>query len=38
MELLLKTIEEIKQVDNLYLDKKQVLKRLNEIKKQLSSN
>ena len=38
MELLLKTIEEIKQVDNMYLDKKEVLKRLNEIKKQLSSN
>lgn len=34
MDLLKKTIEEIKKIDNMYLDKKEVLKRLTDIKKE----
>lgn len=38
MELLKQTIKEIKDIENMYLDKKEVLKRLIQIKKELSSN
>jgi hypothetical protein len=36
MELLKETIEEIKSTDTMYLDKKEVLKRLTLIKKELN--
>jgi len=36
MELLEQTIKEIKDIENMYLDKKEVLKRLNLIKKELN--
>jgi len=38
MELLEQTIKEIKDIENMYLDKKEVLKRLVQIKKEISSN
>lgn len=38
MELLEQTIKEIKEIENMYLDKKEVLKRLIQIKKEISSN
>jgi hypothetical protein len=38
MELLEQTIKEIKDIENMYLDKKEVLKRLIQIKKELNSN
>lgn len=38
MELLEQTIKEIKDIENMYLDKKEVLKRLIQIKKEISSN
>jgi hypothetical protein len=38
MELLEQTIKEIKGIENMYLDKKEVLKRLIQIKKEISSN
>lgn len=36
MELLEQTIKEIKAIDTMYLDKKEVLKRLSLIKKELN--